>query len=475
MEHIKGHTQHYDALYRQRHANGQWVWVHSRGRVIERDAKGRAVRMVGIAINVDRQKRLEAELAQANSDLLVQVERTESIARAKSQFLANVAHEIRTPLNGIVGAAQLALLTDDADQQRADISVVHSAAQDLLDLVTRVLDMSRLEAGALSLELAPLSILDLVTSLRTQFEPQALLKGLSLTATVATGVPAYVMGDALRLRQVLGNLVSNALKFTERGTVAIQVEAAALPDGGRDGAVVFSVSDTGIGIEPGQLSRVFAPFEQANPMIARRFGGTGLGLHISRQLVERMGGRIEVQSVPGAGSRFVVSIPFERAEFPEVSAPPTVAAVHAHAASGPVSAVADALAAQLQGAAEGLAGRRVLVVDDNPMNRIVAQRFLHQAGLLTEAAESAAEALEALEHSHFDAVLMDLYMPELNGDDATRRLRARWPALPVIAVSASVTVEEVQRCLECGMQDFLTKPIDPVRLFSVLRQVCLPE
>lgn len=459
--HLKGQTTKYEAQYRQRHAQGHWVWLHSRGRVIERDEAGRAVRMVGVVTNIDRHKRIEQQLEQANAELGQQVRRAEALLRSKSQFLANVAHEIRTPLNSIVGAAQLALMAPHPEQQRQDVAMVNASAQALLELVNRVLDVSRLEAGALALERAPMSLHAMAQALQQQFGVQARQRGLTMRVTVTDNVPSSILGDSVRVQQILSNLLSNAFKFTEHGEVRLHMDA---PPGENDRArvLVLTVADTGMGMSDEQMARLFTPFQQGDDSIARRFGGTGLGLYICRELLALMGGQLTVTSQPGQGSEFVARLPCEVGDAsaaPERSAPQPVSAL-----------TADALAQDLRDAASDMQGARVLVVDDNPMNRVVAQRFLRQAGLQPVAVESAHEAIQAVTQSRFDAVLMDLYMPDLNGDDATRRLRQMGHALPIIAVSASATPEETRRCLEAGMNSFLAKPIDALAMLQELRK-----
>ncbi|NBS45604.1 MAG: response regulator [Betaproteobacteria bacterium] len=475
--HIKGDIPKYEAQYRQRHAQGHWVWMHSRGRVVERDSAGRAIRMVGVVSDIDRSKRIEQQLERANAELARQVQRAESLLRSKSQFLANVAHEIRTPLNSIVGGAQLALMAPSPEQQREDISMIHASSQSLLALVNRVLDMSRLEAGALQLERTVLWLPLMAQGLVQQFQPQARQKGVDFDVVVSPQLPSAVWGDGVRLHQVLVNLIGNALKFTEAGSVRVVMDCEPGADiaGAESSGIThnerrlrLSVQDTGVGLSREQIGRLFGRFQQADDSVSRRFGGTGLGLYISRELLTLMGGTLDVDSEPGRGSQFIAKLPLEEAVGADIDAPPPSTS----APTGPSLSAALSVAQRLREAAQPIAGRSVLVVDDNPANRIVVDRFLREAGLRSTSAESAHEAMLLLQQEHYDAVLMDLYMPEMNGDDAARRIRTQHPGrrVPIIAVSASVTAEEAQRCRDAGMNGFMAKPVDPLALIEVLRE-----
>lgn len=449
--HIRGRVPVYHAQLRQRTRSGDWKWFASRGKVIERDADGRAVRMVGVAVNVDDQKLAEQQLR-------AQAERAQSETQAKARFIATMTHEIRTPLNSVVGGAQLALLEADPARQRASLQMVQSSAQHLLRLVNSVLDYSRIESGKLRLEHAALSVAQVFGSLHDQFGALAANKGLQFDLRVDAGVPATLIGDSLRLMQVLSNFVSNAIKFTGSGRVEVEVVAQEMTPARL--VLHFSIRDTGIGMTQEQMGQLFVPFTQADESVARRYGGTGLGLVIARSLVQLMDGELQLHSRPNQGTEVSCIIPMLR------PAPAGSAAE----ADRPVPTSVPVTAEQLQQIAAPIAAARVLVVDDNRMNITVACRFLETAGLAVASAASGEEALHRLQDERFDFVLMDVYMPGMDGVEAARRIRASWSAadLPIIACSATVTPDEASRCEQAGMQGFIAKPVDARQLVHAL-------
>jgi signal transduction histidine kinase/ActR/RegA family two-component response regulator len=385
------------------------------------------------------QARLMKELEAARDAAL-------TAAGARSEFLAVMSHELRTPLNGVVGLTELLLQTTLDDEQHHLAHDARESAQVLLSLISGVLDLSKIDAGHLDLEPTDFALRDEVGQLRSLFALGAQDKGLAFQVEVDDALPGLVRGDWNRLRQVLVNLLGNALKFTDRGHVSCRLRAGATV-----GSVRFEVEDSGIGLSAEQRGRVFEPFTQADASISRRFGGTGLGLTISKRLVELMGGQLELESREGQGScfRFEVWLPAAR----RPSAPTPV----------PVISV-------------GLAGRRVLVCDDNEVNLRVASGLLARAGCTVELTRNGAEALRALEGGHFDVVLMDLQMPVMDGYEALRRARAVGATVldaevPFVAVTASASQEDEERCRAVGFDAWLTKPIDPARLRSTLEQL----
>ena len=405
-----------------------------------REIFGEVERATALAIE---QASLLGQLAQARDAAL-------TAAGARSEFLAVMSHELRTPLNGVVGLTELLLQTKLDDEQRQLAHDARESAQVMLSLISGVLDLSKIDAGHLDLELNDFALHDEVGRLRSLFTLRARDKALDFRVEVDPDVPGTVRGDWYRLRQVLVNLVGNSLKFTDRGHVTCRVRRGQAPE-----AVRFEVEDSGIGLSAEQRARLFQPFTQADPSISRRFGGTGLGLAISKRLVELMGGSLAIESTEGQGSCFSFEVVLPTSH-PQLAAP-----VQPMPAPGPSSA---------------LSGRRVLVCDDNEVNLKVASGLLRRVGCTVELARNGAEGVRALEASHFDAVLMDLQMPVMDGYEAVRRARTPGAAVldtsvPFVAVTASASQEDERRCREVGFDGWLTKPIDPVRLVQTLEQL----
>jgi signal transduction histidine kinase/HPt (histidine-containing phosphotransfer) domain-containing protein/ActR/RegA family two-component response regulator len=354
---------------------------------------------------------------------------------AKSEFLARMSHEIRTPINAVTGFTDLALRSASEVQRLDYLRQIRSASRALLTIINDILDMSRVEAGKLALSPQDFRLQPLLDSVREMFSPQAADKAVQLTVAANSEVPPLLRGDPVRLEQVLVNLVANALKFTERGTVALRVALdAATP---ADAWLRFEVSDTGIGIDPGQQSRLFEPFSQADESITRRYGGTGLGLAICKQLVELMGGRIGVDSVPGTGSTFHFTVRLGR-----------VAAITQD--TQPEGAVLP-----------HFPGARVLVAEDNALNQRLAREMLVDLGAQVTVAATGVEAVAAAARERFDAIFMDVQMPQMDGLEATRRIRAlpQGADVPVIAMTAHALAGSREQCLVAGMNDFIGKPI----------------
>jgi PAS domain S-box-containing protein len=563
---IRGETDRYAMQHRVRRLDGSWAWIHSEGRVIERDADGQALRAAGTSQDVTARRASAVEAArgaaitratleataegilvlgperevllhnrqflrmwsipgplegaalpelsrvvrsqlkdpigfgqrvdamylrlEAGSLDLVELkdgrvfegfvrpmpleagvtgrvwsfrdvtarraaeeevrkakEAAEAANRAKSDFLDNVSHEIRTPLNGVLGLARLLLSEPLTEQQRKYVQLAEGSAASLLELINDLLDLGKIESGRMDLEDQPFRLDELVAQLGDLYRLRADEKGLHFVVDVDARVPKAVSGDAVRLRQILNNLLSNATKFTSQGEVGLVVGRA---DTGRGSDMLwFTVYDTGIGIPFDVQQRLFTRFTQADPSTARTYGGTGLGLAIVKQLCEMMGGSVLLQSEPGRGSSFRCELPLRPVKLP----------------ASPVSAPAP-LPAQRQSYPT-----RVLVAEDNATNQIVVRGLLAQAGYANVTlVNDGQEALDAIVLGEYDLVLMDCRMPRIDGYEASRRLRATGFTAPIIALTANAAAGERERCLAWGMNEYLSKPVDPLRLAQVLAE-----
>jgi signal transduction histidine kinase/ActR/RegA family two-component response regulator len=373
----------------------------------------------------------------------------EGANRAKSEFLANMSHEIRTPMNGIIGMTNLALSLADKAEQKEYLETAQDCAASLLHLLNDILDLSRIEAGKLSFERIPFDTRQLLDEAVQLVETSARAKGLSIRADCAAEVPKRIVGDPLRVRQVLVNLLGNAVKFTESGGVEARISVNA-----RRQQLVFTVRDTGIGIPLHQQAAVFAAFAQADGSISRKYGGTGLGLAISSKLVQMMGGTIRVESEPGRSTLFEFIVPFEIAPEPIETRPA------AEANPGPFRAL------------------RILLAEDNIVNQKVASRILEKNGHSVLPVANGKEALAAIRRESFDVVLMDIQMPEMDGLEATAQIRAGEANgarhLPILALTAHAMSGDREKFLAAGMDGYASKPLQPAELMQALADVTRP-
>ncbi|MBB6254388.1 hybrid sensor histidine kinase/response regulator [Nitrospirillum iridis] len=420
---------------------------------------------------MDDQIRLEGQ-ATALTALAEERDRARAVAQAanqaKSNFLAVMSHEVRTPLNGILGVAQLLLAGPLPDDVRPQVRTLQQSGQALLTIVNDILDVSKIEAGKLVLEDLAFSLEDLLDGVRRLMLPGASQKGLALTVALDPALgPAY-RGDPARLRQVLLNLVGNALRFTDHGGVTISVAPAEAAGAGEVLSLRFCVTDTGVGLSPAQAGRLFERYVQADETISRRYGGTGLGLAICRDLVDLMGGRIGVDSREGAGSRFWFTIPLIPASAEPVALPVALDAAAAPALTVDAPTFGDGPATPV--GTEGGSGARLLLVEDNVVNQQVALALLRRAGHTVRLARDGQEALEILAAEPFDLVLMDMQMPVMNGLETTRRLRAAEAGtgrrMPIIALTAHSLSDRADDHLAAGMDDHLVKPFDHGQLLN---------
>jgi PAS domain S-box-containing protein len=426
----------YEVEFRMALPNGRVIWILERGSATEFDAKGVPVIVEGFSIDISARKEAEEAIAAAR-------DAAEAANRAKSEFLAMMTHEIRTPMNGVLGMTSVLLDSGLTQPQTRHAETIRESAEGLLRIINDVLDFSKLDAGALAIEAKAFDLHALFRHIEDVLAPKARAKGIAFGVGIDAVVPRFVRADAGRIRQVLFNLAGNAVKFTEAGFVAIRVSAREA-----NGAQLLDVriADTGIGIAGDRIGRLFQSFEQADASISRRFGGTGLGLAISRKLVERMGGEIGVESESGMGSTFWFEIPVDVAQNGEMALP-----------------VADTTAVDEAVAALKALGHdpRVLVVEDNATNRVVATSFLNQYGIAHDVAVSGYEAIAAVKRQRYDVVLMDVHMPDMDGLEAARAIRAlssEAARVPIVALTANAFHDDIERCRAAGMNAHLGKP-----------------
>ncbi len=428
------------AVLQVEQAEGVSVWLQVNTQPLRDSSSGVVSAVVVSVIDISEDRQREEELGRAR-------DAAEAASRAKSQFLANMSHEIRTPMNGVLGMAQLLAMDSSLKaEQRRYLQIIQSSGESLLRVIDDILDFSKMEAGRLSLAEEDFDLQERLSMTLRLMEMRAQAKSLELTWSVADDVPHWLKGDSARLHQVLTNLIGNAVKFTERGSVHVKVEPAADPHpAGGLWRLRFSVGDTGIGIPAQYLPRLFNAFSQADASNSRRFGGTGLGLSISRQLVELMGGEMGVESEPGQGSTFWFTVLMHTAE---------------NEGETSLATLPDELAKN----PPALVGR-VLVVEDEPTNRLLAKAMLRVLGCTSEAVEEGQEALDWLDREQCDLILMDCQMPGLDGFETTARIREQeiqagkdGRHIPIVAMTANALSGDRERCLRAGMDDYLSKP-----------------
>lgn len=449
---LDGPAQPMVSQYRVRTADG-WLWIETHGMVAEHDARGKPLRLMGTHADISERKRIEEESARAR-------ELAEQASQAKSDFLANISHEVRTPLNALMGLTRLLLDSPLNPEQKNWLDLMDSSAHALLTLLNDVLDLSRIEAGKLSIESVRFSLREAVEEVGALYAEQARAKSLDWSLDISPAVPSEVLGDPGRLRQVLGNLLSNALKFTPRGgKVRLRAKVLTTLGTGRH-LLHLQVQDSGVGISPRHQATIFDAFTQADASTARRYGGSGLGLAICSRLVALMGGSIDLNSELGQGSTFTVTLPLNEPSSGSETTPQS-APTELH---------------ELAQAGQRFAGLRVLLAEDHPVNELLMKQLLTRLGCEVRLARDGAQAITLWEQGDTDLILMDVQMPGTNGLEATRRIRElelerRVPHTPIVAVTANAMQGDRDACLAAGMDGYTPKPVSPQALIRVMDEV----
>jgi CheY-like chemotaxis protein len=399
---------------------------------------------------------LEQRIGERTEQLEEAMLRAQAASQAKSEFLANVSHELRTPMNGVIGMLDVVMEHNLPQEQAEELQTAQRCAYSLLALLNEILDLSKIEAGKMTLERVPFDVRALLEDCLKSHQPSADKNGVELRSEISADVPGQILGDPLRIRQVLSNLLSNAVKFTEHGSVSVRMDTEFSGTGAF--SLRLTVEDTGTGIPADKLVSIFDKFTQADGSVSRKYGGTGLGLAITRKLVEMHGGQIRVSSEVGRGTTFVATLPCEIGvdEASRERIVETLPQLHVEA---------------------GRAPGRILIVEDNQVNQKVVTSVLRKRGYFIELANDGQEALAKLEkNGPYDLVLMDVQMPVLDGLETTRLIRkdSRWKNLPVVAMTAHAMNGDKERCLAAGMNGYLSKPVQPSHLLDTVDQYLRP-
>jgi PAS domain S-box-containing protein len=460
-EHSISTGQPFENEHRFRRKDGEFRWHLSRS-IPQRNSEGEIILWVGTDTDIDDKKRTEEELILANKiaeysllkrdkalrELMETKKKVEEIMRVKEQFLSNMSHEIRTPMNAIVGFTDLILKTGLTQEQKQYTDAIKTSGENLLVIINDILDFSKLEAGGITFEKIEFKLSQVLATMTDLMLPKSTEKNIKLSVAIDKKIPNTLIGDPTRLNQILLNLVGNAIKFTEKGEVKTTVSLTNESDDSIE--LKFSVRDTGIGIPPEKLTTIFEPFTQATSDTTRKYGGSGLGLSIVRQFVERQGGNVAVASVVGEGSTFSFSLAFGKCD--------TI--------SEPVGTMLDVF----ENETFLVQGLNILLVEDNELNQILATKVLTGWNWNVELAENGKIAIDKLKSQEFDLILMDIQLPEMDGYEATRRIRTTLREakcnIPIMAMTAHAMSSEERKCYEAGMDGYISKPFSPKVLYS---------
>lgn len=494
--HLDGKRDLYEAEYRIRHKSGEWIWVLDRGRVHQWDEQGKAVMMSGTHQDITERKYFEHELVEINKRLQDSVEKANILATnaadanvAKSNFLANMSHEIRTPMNAILGFLHLLENSPINEEQAEDIQIMKESANTLLAIINDVLDVSKIEAGKVELENIPFDLRSTLESAVVPFGVIARGKSVEINMMISKEIPQKVKGDPTRLKQVITNLIGNALKFTDVGAIKLEVTSAVSVNSSIV-PIQFEVKDSGIGIQAESLQKLFMPFVQADSSSTRKYGGTGLGLTICKSIIEMMNGDISVKSIFGKGTTFIFTVPFEKVdevafEFSDynvrknewpIRGDDWISVQVTNQVSNQITDQSNYALESINDCNHGVSiGKpiKILLVEDNPVNRKFFIKILSEKSLYCDVAVNGEEAVQACLDKRYDLIFMDCQMPVMDGYEATRQIRRTEDTRKhtiIIALTAFAMIGDAKMCSDVGMDHYLSKPIDVKNLMALIKQ-----